>query len=207
MEYLKRVILVFVGVTLMGMGIAISALNNWGVDPITVFAQAISNILTNKGMSFFTIGNTLICMNLIVFSVLLVIYKMKYVNIGTFAGMFCVGLFTDMWMKILTGVVHADNVITLKVIWLLIGVIVFALGIGMYVSGDIGASPLDLISVTISEKFNFKYSIVRMICDLSFMVVGWGLGGVVGINTVFCMFLIGPISGFIIKNIRQYLKL
>ena len=207
MNFIKKILLVFLGVALIGMGAAISLINNWGSDPVTVFAQSISLRLENLDsniFSIFSVGNTLIFINLLIFIFLVIKYKFKYIQIGTFAGMFCVGLFIDQWVKLLEDIILLNNGIIFKTIWMMIGTVVLATGIGLYVSSEMGAAPVDLVSIIISERFKLKYFWVRMICDLIFVILGYLLGGVVGLATIFCMILVGPISGFVIKNIKKY---
>lgn len=206
MNFIKKILLVFLGVSLIGMGAAISLVNNWGSDPVTVFAQSISLKLESLGWNFFSVGNTLIFINLLIFIFLIIRYKFKYIQIGTFAGMFCVGLFIDEWVKLLTDIILLNDSVVFKIIWMFVGTIILAAGIGLYVSSEMGAAPVDLISVIISEYFKLKYFWVRMICDLIFVIFGWLLGGVVGLSTILCMILVGPISGVVIKNIKKYLN-
>ena len=208
MNTFKRLMLVLVGVMLVGLGIAINLANHWGSDPATVFAHSLSLKFNSKGLSFFTVGNVLILINLIVFTILTVTDKFKYYNIGTFAGTFCIGIFSDIWFNIISATIVNFNSLTFKIIWMLFGALVLSTGIGLYVAGDMGASPIDLISVAISDHFkNLSYPIVRIVCDLIFAVLGWILGGVVGLSTIICMFLIGPISGFVIKYAKQIFEI
>lgn len=204
MKILKKFIIVIIGVAFIGMGAAISIINNWGSDPITVFAQGLSYSLLKLDWSFFTVGNSLIFIDFSVFVVLVLLYTFKYIKFGTFAGMVFVGLFIDMWQNLLLDLVKTDNIIG-KIIWMIIGAIILSAGIGLYLSADMGAAPVDLIPVEISEHLHINYSVVRIICDLLFMFLGWLLGGVVGIATVVCMCLIGPISGLIIKYMKKYI--
>ncbi len=207
MNTFKRLMLVLVGVMLVGLGIAINLANNWGSDPATVFAHALSLKFNAKGWSFFTVGNVLILMNLIVFIVLTITDKFKYYNIGTFAGTFCIGIFSDMWFNIISDAVVNLNSLVFKIVWLLLGALILSTGIGLYVAGDMGASPIDLISVAISDHFKkLSYPIVRIVCDLIFAILGWILGGVIGLTTILCMVLIGPISGFVIKYAKKICK-
>ena len=204
MKILKQLIVVIIGVAFIGMGAAISVINNLGSDPITVFAQGISCSLLKYNLNFFTVGNSLILVDFLVFVVLVFLYKLKYVKFGTFVGMVFIGLFIDIWQNLLLDLVKTDSTIG-KIIWMLIGATILSVGIGIYISADMGAAPVDLIPVEISEHLHINYSLVRVICDLLFMLFGWLLGGVVGIATIVCMCLIGPISGLIIKHMKKYI--
>lgn len=206
-KFLKKIMLIWIGVMIMGFGLAINIANNWGSDPVTVFAQSLTNILGKIGVTFLTVGRALILMNMVVFVIMVFIYKLKYVNWGTFAGMFCVGLFTDFWTGFLADMVLNNNGFGFKTLWMILGTVSLAVGIGIYAAVDMGASPLDLISITISEKLGVNYAKVRMICDLCFLVLGWLFGGIVGVATVLCMLLIGPISGLVIQNIKKIFEI
>jgi uncharacterized membrane protein YczE len=201
----KRLMAVLFGVALIGLGASIFILNNWGSDPITVFAQGAHNVLSKYSLEWFTVGRALITTNFIVFAVLLVIYKMRFVNIGTFAGMFMVGWFIDLFLKILSGSISGEAGLISKIIFMILSVVILSVGVGLYVSAELGAAPVDLISITISEAINKKYSIVRIICDTIFVLVGFLLGGVVGVSTIASMIFIGPISGAVIKIVKPYL--
>lgn len=207
MQLFKKILLILIGVALIGLGIAIALLNNWGVDPVTVFAQALSIKLLALGWTFFNVGNTLIVMNMIIFVILISIYKMKYINIGTFIGMFCVGIFINLWVNLLSGLILENSSIILKIVWMIIGVVIMSVGVGMYISSNMGASPFDLIPVVLSDELRIKYSIMRVISDFSFVFLGWIFGGVVGVTTILLLCCIGPISGLVIKYARKYLRL
>ena len=45
------------------------------------------------------------------------------------------------------------------------------------------------------NKTKKKFSIVRIIVDVSFVVVGFVLGGSLGIGTIICAFCVGPVAG------------
>ena len=48
------------------------------------------------------------------------------------------------------------------------------------------------MAVVISEKLKKPFGIVRVIVDVCFAVTGFALGGVLGLGTVICAFLVGP---------------
>ena len=74
---------------------------------------------------------------------------------------------------------------------------IMAIGIATYIRADLGVGAIDLISEIISRKGNFQYRIVRVIGDISFVVIGFFLGGTVGIGTVVAAFMTGPAVQFV----------
>lgn len=61
---------------------------------------------------------------------------------------------------------------------------------------DIGVAPNDIVPFIIKDKLNFQYRWVRIAFDATFLVVGFILGGKVGIGTIISMLVIGPFIQF-----------
>ena len=71
--------------------------------------------------------------------------------------------------------------------------------------------PNDLIAIILTDKLQkFQFRWVRMTCDLFFVILGYILGGTVGIGTVIAAFLTGPLVQFWLPKseflIKQVLK-
>ncbi len=67
----------------------------------------------------------------------------------------------------------------------------------------LGSSPYDALPFIISahvKKISFKA--LRMIWDISFMVIGFVLGGDVGIVTILVAFFLGPIITWMQKKME-----
>ena len=78
---------------------------------------------------------------------------------------------------------------------LVAGCIILAYGMTIVIKSDAGTGPNDLVAVVISDKTQKKFGIVRLIVDAIFAVVGFVLGGVVGLGTIVCIALVGPVAG------------
>jgi uncharacterized membrane protein YczE len=75
------------------------------------------------------------------------------------------------------------------------GCVILAYGMTIVIKSDAGTGPNDLVAIVISDKTHKNFSIVRIIVDLCFVLIGWLLKGTVGIGTVICAFLVGPVAG------------
>ena len=64
------------------------------------------------------------------------------------------------------------------------------------IQSDAGTGPNDLVAVVLSAKSHRKFSIVRVIVDFSFVLVGVILGGTFGIGTLVCAFVVGTAAGY-----------
>lgn len=64
--------------------------------------------------------------------------------------------------------------------------------------------PNDLVYFTVVDFLSKPYGKVRMVTDILFAIVGIMLGGVIGIGTLLCIFLLGPIVEFFFPRIERF---
>lgn len=120
--------------------------------------------------------------------------------------MFCGGPIIDVFNMMLGSVITPDSAMSIRVISNILGCIILALGMSIVIKSDAGTGPNDLVGVVISDKMKRKFSIIRMIVDACFLLCGWFLGGVVGIGTVICLFLVGPVAGFFLPKSEKVIN-
>lgn len=85
--------------------------------------------------------------------------------------------------------------------------IVFITGASCYLTADLGASPYDAVPFIIYDHNNkLSFKVVRMAWDIGFMAVGFILGGAVGIVTIICSVMLGPVISFFQKKLEKFLK-
>ena len=80
-------------------------------------------------------------------------------------------------------------------VMLVFGCIILAYGMTIVIKSDAGTGPNDLVAVVISDKTKLKFSIVRLCVDGIFALIGFLLGGILGIGTLVCIALVGPVAG------------
>lgn len=194
-ETVIRIIILLVGLTIAHLGVTLFLLANLGADPFNVFIQGLFRLLgQNAGISFLTHGITHMAVSFIIIIALLIADK-SYVKIGTLLCMFCGGPIIDFFQWLI-GPLFAGNVsLPVRVIVNVIGCVILAYGMTIVIKSDAGTGPNDLVAVVISDKLKKKFGIVRVIVDICFALIGFLLGGVVGIGTVICAFVVGPVAG------------
>ena len=78
------------------------------------------------------------------------------------------------------------------------------------IKSEAGTEPNDLVAVVLSDKTKIRFGIMRIVVDFSFVALGWLMGGVFGVGTLICAFLVGPVADFFLpKNealIRRLLE-
>ena len=119
----------------------------------------------------------------------------SYVKIGTVLCMIFGGPIIDMFTVVLAPVFAISDSLIFKIVMLALGCVILAYGMTIVIKSDAGTGPNDLVSVVISDKTKKKFSIVRIIVDVSFVVIGFVLGGSLGIGTIICAFCVGPVAG------------
>jgi uncharacterized membrane protein YczE len=65
---------------------------------------------------------------------------------------------------------------------------------GLYIGAHFGPGPRDGLMTGISDRFGWPIWLSRTSVELSVLLVGWMLGGTVGIGTVAFALTIGPLA-------------
>lgn len=202
-ETLLRVAILMVGLAIAHLGVTLFLLSDLGADPFNVLVQGVCRSLetaTTWGLSHGSV-HRILCFGIIL--VLLIVDK-SYVKIGTLLCMFCGGPIIDFFTWLLTPVLNGESPLPIRCLMLAAGCGILAFGMTLVIKSDAGTGPNDLVALVISEKTKAKFSIVRVLTDLSFVVAGYFLGGIFGVGTVVCSFLVGPVAGFFLpRNERR----
>lgn len=199
-EILLRVLILLVGLTIAHLGVTLFLLANLGADPFNVLVQGIFRSLQKiTDFSLLTHGNVHICICFLIILVLLLTDR-SYVKIGTLLCMICGGPIIDVFTVVLQPVFDAVPAFWFKLVMLAAGCVILAFGMTIVIRSDAGTGPNDLVAVVIADKLKKKFSVVRVIVDCAFVAVGFVLGGTVGIGTVICAFLVGPVAGFFLPK-------
>ena len=186
-EYIKRLLILVLGLTIAHLGVTLFLLSNLGSDPFNVLIQGIANILP------LTHGT---CHQIVCFLILgiLLFVARSYIKTGTFICMFFGGPIIDFFSWLLGGLIHDGSSIIIRFISLILGCFILAFGMTIVIKSDAGTGPNDLVGVVISDKLHKPFGIIRVIVDFSFVIIGMLLGGIFGVGTIVCAFLIGPIA-------------
>jgi len=74
---------------------------------------------------------------------------------------------------------------------LILGLFVIAAGSYFYLKSAFGAGPRDSLMVFLNRKTKLPIGVCRSLVELTATLVGWALGGMVGIGTIVSGFMIG----------------
>ena len=188
------VIMLITGLFFFGLGEAIIIGSGSGVSPWTVLAQGIS-IKTDL-----SVGTTTF---LISIAILIFWIPLKQVpGIGTILNAIIIASTIDLTLPYLP----QPNDTYLKLLQVCIGIFIVGLGSGIYLISNLGPGPRDGLMIGLQKQTGTSIPLIRTILELSAVVSGWLLGGVVGIGTVLFVFGIGPCVGIGLTLVEKISK-
>jgi len=196
-RYPIRLIVLICGLFLIATGIVCMYRSALGLDPWSVLHQGISR---HTPLSF---GTATIVVG--AFILLLGLLLKVYPGVGTLLNLVLIGIFVDWqlrlnWLPDLSG-----QPLLLRLLVNTIGVLLSGLGVAFYIAPGMGAGPRDGVMLRLHVLTKMRISIVRATLECFVLLIGFLLGGTVGIGTLIFAFGIGPaieISFGLIKKLR-----
>ena len=190
-ELAVRVALLLAGLCVAHLGVTLFLQSDLGSDPFNVFVQGLFRGIPWLAFAAMTHGRTHLLVSLVILLVLLAVDR-SYVGIGTVLCMALGGPIIDVYTLWLSPVIHGGLPLPLRLALLVAGCVILAFGMTIVIRSRAGTGPNDLVAVVLSDKLRKPFGPVRIGVDLTFALVGLALGGVVGLGTVICAFLVGP---------------
>ena len=190
-ELAVRVALLLAGLCIAHLGVTLFLQSDLGSDPFNVFVQGLFRGIPWPPFAEMTHGRTHLLVSLVILPVLLAVDR-SYVGIGTVLCMALGGPIIDVYTLWLSPVIHGGLPLPLRLALLVAGCVILAFGMTIVIRSQAGTGPNDLVAVVLSDKLRKPFGPVRIGVDLTFALVGLALGGVVGLGTVICAFLVGP---------------
>ncbi|HEY5265663.1 MAG TPA: hypothetical protein VIJ40_02505 [Acidimicrobiales bacterium] len=175
----RMVLPLVLGLSLFGLGEGLLVQSQWGATPWTVFAQGVSRH-TNWSLGWSTAAISVV--------VLLLWFPLRErPGFGTIANLIIIAYVLDLVSTNLA-VAHAD---WLKVIYVVGAVMAIGVGSALYLTTGLGPGPRDGLMTSLHRHLGVSVVYVRLTLEVTVLVVGWFMGGTVGIATAFFAATIG----------------
>ena len=110
-------------------------------------------------------------------------------GIGTVLNVVLIGLSTNLAL----GVIPVVDEPWAQLALMAAGVVTVGLGSGLYLGADLGPGPRDGLMTGVHHRFGWSIRRARTAIELTVLVLGWALGGTIGIGTVAFALGIGPL--------------
>jgi uncharacterized membrane protein YczE len=174
-----RVLILFFGLAIFGLGDSLLVQGNVGNAPWTVFSQGLT---LKTGMS---IGWATFVIS--VFVLLIWIPLNEKPGFGTLSNIVLIATFIEVG----THVFPKQSSTLSGIVFSVIGIALVGLGSALYITCGLGPGPRDGAMTGIHYKTGIRVGRVRLGIEVVVLIIGWLMGGTVGIGTALFALLIG----------------
>ncbi|MDD4569476.1 MAG: hypothetical protein PHE70_05045 [Tepidanaerobacteraceae bacterium] len=182
----------FGGIYIVSFGKVFLILSGFGVDPWTVFHLGVSYYVN------FTVGQITQGVGAIM---LLIGWVLKIKpTIGTFLNMYFFGLFLDFNLGL--DMIKPPQSLAVSIFYLFIGILINGIGFGIYLNGKLGAGPRDNFMLGVAKVTGKTPGIIKTCMESAAVLIGWLLGGPVGLGTIAYALTTGSIMQWTLDHIK-----
>ncbi len=191
----RRLVQLVVGLALFGVSMAMMVQAGLGVMPWDVLHQGLANYLP---LSF---GQIVIAVGALV--LLLWIPLKQWPGLGTILNVLIIGWFAD-W-----GIAAISEPATLwgAAALMLAGLVLNGLAGALYIGVHLGTGPRDGIGIALHRLTGRSVRLMRTLVEIVVVILGWLLGGVVGVGTVLYALGVGPLLQLFLPMVQVDLGL
>lgn len=195
-EWIKKIAVIIIGSVIAAYGITLALYAGFGGATLAVLWQGISGTFhVSIGAASFIVA--------VIMILFVLIYDRSQIHIGTILYQivysWCVDLFAQMHVY--------SKYIWLNMLIMLVGIVLFAVGTGLYAAADLGRGSYEAVTFALAEKNHWQVKKVRMILDATMVVIGVILGGKFGVCTVVTVIVSGPIIQGTVARVKKVIKL
>ena len=177
---LKTLLYLCLGLILFGFGEGLLIVSGIGASPWNVLHQGVA---VSLDLSVGTVAF------LVSFLVLLLWYFLdQKIGMGTVINFIIIAIMIDVTMYYF----DKPNGFFLQILMVIAGILIIGFGTSMYLIANLGAGPRDGLMTGLQKKTNAPIALVRACIEIIVVLVGWSLGGIVGIGTLLFALGIGP---------------
>jgi uncharacterized membrane protein YczE len=106
---------------------------------------------------------------------------------GTLANIALIATF----IQIGTSIFPLQNSLAMGILFDLIGIALVGMGSALYITCGLGPGPRDGMMTGLHQRTGVRVGRVRLAIEVTVLVIGWLMGGVVGVGTLLFALLIG----------------
>jgi len=193
---LKEVLFVFpkliLGLFLCGLGIVTMLMSNIGLNPWGTLNAGFVNVTPIS----FGQWSQIIGLVIIVFTMFLKVIP----GIATILNIYLIGVFMDLILE--SGLMPSPGNIVLQIPMNLAGLLIFSLGVYMYLSCGLGAGPRDGLMIALMNLTGKSVTVIKTSIEVTVTVLGIIMGGPLGIGTI----MVALLGGRILDSVFTFFK-
>ncbi|WP_197429980.1 membrane protein YczE [Auraticoccus cholistanensis] len=170
------------GLAVYGVSLAMLVVSGLGSAPWDVLHLGVA---LHTGLS---LGTVIVVVSVAV--LLLWIPLRQRPGLGTVANALLVGVGVDLGLALLPD----QPSLVLRVVLLVAGVLLNGAATALYIGAQLGPGPRDGLMTGLARRTGRSVRLVRTVLEVGVVLVGWVLGGPVGVGTVVYALAIGPVT-------------
>jgi uncharacterized membrane protein YczE len=194
------------GVFIIGIGVGFMRYADFGIDPYMCFMNGLHIAIFKKlGISFgatFAISSSLMIL-------IVLFFDRSKIGLGTIAAILLTGYVSDLSVFLCNLIlIEGTPLFILRIGLMVLGILLVAIGSGMYFNTHVGVSPYDAIGLIITNKIGNQnmYRWVRIGTDIICVSLGFFMGNIPGVGTIIMAFFTGPLFAFFRNRISIWGK-
>jgi hypothetical protein len=184
--YILQYSWLLLGLFLYGAAIVLLLQAKLGLTPWDVLHQGLTLYLP------FTLGQVMIGVGVILVAITWFLGVKP--GTGSILNMILIGVFVDLIIG--WGLFPTPEAMVYRVLYLVIGVFCCGLATGVYITANLGSGPRDSLMLALNNITGWRIASVRTAIEVTVVIVGYLLGGLLGIGTLLFSLTIGWASEF-----------
>lgn len=178
---MRRLAQLYAGLILYGLSMAMMVRSNLGLNPWDILHQGVAD---RTPLSF---GSIVILLG--AFVLLLWIPLRQKPGLGTVSNIIVIGFAADVGLWL----IEESHSLLTRTLLLASGIFLNGVATSAYIGAGFGPGPRDGLMTGLAARAGWPIRMVRTGIELTVLVIGWTLGGSVGVGTVLYALAIGPI--------------
>jgi uncharacterized membrane protein YczE len=178
---IRRLLLLYAGLVLFGLSMAMMVRSDLGLSPWDVFHQGVAD------RTLLSFGTVAIVTGAVV--LMLWVPLRQRPGIGTISNIIVIGLVADfgLWL------IPTLESLPIRAALLISGIVLNGIATSAYIGAGLGPGPRDGLMTGLADRTGWSIRGVRTGIEVTVLALGWALGGTVGVGTVLFAITIGPV--------------
>ncbi|WP_374009403.1 YitT family protein [Leifsonia sp. LS-T14] len=177
----RRLVQLLIGLFLYGIAIALMVRAGIGLSPWDVLAQGVS---LKTGIPFGFVTNLI---GLVVLAFWIPLRQRP--GLGTVLNVLLVGPSAQLGLDL----IPQQTILWVQVLFFAAGLGLLAVATGLYIGPRLGPGPRDGLMTGLHARTGRPIWMVRTAIEVTVLIIGWVLGGNVGVGTLAFALLVGPL--------------
>lgn len=197
----RKCLIAVIGILLVGVGVSFNAMAQLGNDPVGIFYDGIRNAM---GLNREQLGLASNVVN-IVLAIFLFFAGRRYLNLGTLIYIVPYGLCVDFG-TFLYGRIFVADALWCQVIACVTGCLLLYTGVAIFIAMDIGLDPMTGAAMVVRDWLHWDYKKAKWLFDGCMTLLGFVLGGTLGVVTILSAVTAGPVIQYIAEKVSGIKK-